>query len=50
MAWLARLDRKAHTWPAPIRWLYQGAKWYLIAAGAIVLAVYWLQRIGVIAH
>lgn len=48
MAWLARWDARAETWPRPVRWLYLGVKWYLVAAGAIVLTVVWLQRMGIL--
>lgn len=46
MSWLARLERHVHRWPRPVRWLYTGAKWYLIAAGVIVLLALWLQRLS----
>lgn len=37
MAWLANLDARATRWPLPFRWAYRGLKWYLIAAGVIVV-------------
>lgn len=47
VAWLAKLDAKAKRWPRPAYWAYVGVKWYLIAAGAIVLTLYTLERMGV---
>lgn len=47
MAWLAKLDARVQRWPRPARWTYLAVRWYLIAAGAIVLTLYLLQRLGV---
>jgi hypothetical protein len=47
MAWLARLDSRAKTWPAPLQWVYVAIKAYLIVAGAIALGRVFLDRIGV---
>lgn len=38
MAWLANLDAKSRTWPAPVRWPYVAFKWVLIALGAFAAA------------
>lgn len=46
MAWLSELEARVVKWPAPARWLFFGAKWYLVLAGAIILSLYYLSKIG----
>ena len=46
MAWLAKLDARAATWPTPGRWAYVGVKWYLVALGAFLLFMTSLDRLG----
>ena len=46
MAWLAKLDARAKTWPTAGRWAYVGLKWYLAAFGAFALIRVWLDRMG----
>lgn len=47
MAWLAKLDARAKSWPAPAQWLYTAIKAYLIVGGAIILGRLFLDRIGI---
>lgn len=46
MAWLAKLDARAQTWPRAARWAYVGLKWYLVALGAFALLGVWADRLG----
>lgn len=45
MAWLARLDARARSWPRPALWLYLAVKWYVIVMGALSLFYVWSQNI-----
>lgn len=44
MAWLARLDARARSWPRPLWWGYTALKWYLVAAGLFLWLALWWQR------
>lgn len=46
MAWLARLDAAAKRAPKPVYWVYLALRWYLVLAGAFLLANYYLHRLG----
>lgn len=46
MAWLSELEARVVKWPAPARWLFFGAKWYLIAVGAFLLLGLMGERMG----
>lgn len=46
MAWLARLDARAQSWPRPIRYSYVALKWYLVIMGGFALLGVWADRLG----
>lgn len=46
MAWLERLETRSRAWPAPLRWLYLGVKWYLVFIGALALGRVYLEHVG----
>ena len=40
------LDARAAAWPTPLRWLYRGMKWSLVALGALVFCGLAVERAG----
>ena len=46
VAWLARLDAAAKRSPKPVYVVYLLVKWYLVAAGAFGLTMWYLHKIG----
>lgn len=40
------LDARAARWPTPLRWLYVGMKWTLVAMGTWVFLGLMVQRAG----
>jgi hypothetical protein len=40
------LDARARRWPTPLRWLYAGMKWSLVALGFWVMIVTTHERVA----
>lgn len=46
MAFIKKCDAWAARRAWPVRWVYLGVKWYLVALGALMVILLWLDRTG----